>query len=128
LPVNLETGVEWLVDAHGCAPAALRSRETLAGIFDRIVAELGLRPAGEAIWHVFPGEGGVTGVLLLTESHLTCHTFPEHGYAGFNLYCCRPRPEWPWPERLREALSATRVSVRSFGRGGADPASAPGAR
>jgi S-adenosylmethionine decarboxylase len=126
LPVTLETGVEWLVDAHGCAPGALRSRETLAGLFDRIVAELALRPAGEAVWHVFPGEGGVTGVLLLTESHLTCHTFPEHGYAGFNLYCCRPRPEWPWPERLREILSATRVSVRSFARGGAEPDSRQG--
>lgn len=128
MPVTIETGVEWLVDAHGCAPAALRSRETLSGLFDRIVAELGLRPAGEAVWHVFPGEGGVTGLLLLTESHLTCHTFPEHAYAGFNLYCCRPRAEWPWEERLREALSATRVSVRSFARGEAGPALREGAR
>jgi S-adenosylmethionine decarboxylase len=124
----METGVEWLVDAHGCAPAVLRSREALSGLFDRIVAELGLRPAGEAVWHVFQGEGGVTGLLLLTESHLTCHTFPEHGYAGFNLYCCRPRAEWPWEERLREALSATRVSVRSFARGEAGSAFREGAR
>jgi S-adenosylmethionine decarboxylase len=117
LPVTLETGIEWLVDAHGCAPGPLRSREALSAVFDRIVSEVGLRPAAPAVWHVFPGEGGVTGILLLTESHLTCHTFPEHGYAGFNLYCCRPRAEWPWEDRLREALSATRVSVRSFARG-----------
>jgi len=122
--VSLPTGVEWLVDAHGCAPLALRSRETLARLFERIVAELGLRPAGEAVWHVFPGEGGVTGLLLLSESHLTCHTFPEHGYAGFNLYCCRPRAAWPWEPRLREVLGATSVSVRRVARGEAAAAGA----
>jgi S-adenosylmethionine decarboxylase len=81
------------------------------------VAELDLRAAGEAVWHVFPGEGGVTGLLLLSESHLTCHTFPEHGYAGFNLYCCRPRTAWPWEPRLREFLGATSVSVLRVARG-----------
>lgn len=122
--MSLPTGVEWLVDAHGCAPAALRSRETLARLFDRMVAELGLRPAGEAVWHVFPEEGGVTGLLLLSESHLTCHTFPERGYAAFNLYCCRPRAAWSWEPRLREALGAARVSVRRVARGEAAGAGA----
>ena len=64
----------------------------LRAVFDRVVRELGLHAAGEPVWRVFPGEGGVTGLLLLTESHLACHTFPERGFAAFNLYCCRPRP------------------------------------
>ena len=113
----LSLGVEWLVDAHGCAPERLRSAATLAGLFDRLVLELDLHPAGEPVWRSFPGEGGVTGLLLLTESHLTCHTFPEAGFAGFNLYCCRPRPDWPWAERLAEALGATRVRVEVHERG-----------
>ncbi len=106
-----------MVDAHDCAPDRLRSAEVLSALFDRIVREAGLRPAGEAVWKAFPGEGGVTGLLLLTESHLACHTFPERGFAAFNLYCCRPRPEWPWEERLRESLGARRVLVRSIRRG-----------
>jgi S-adenosylmethionine decarboxylase len=59
----------------------------------------------------------VTGLLLLAESHLTCHTFPERRFASLNLYCCRPRGPWPWEERLRETLGADRVTVRSFTRG-----------
>jgi S-adenosylmethionine decarboxylase len=49
---------------------------------------------------------------MLSESHLACHTYPEHGVLAMNLYCCRPRPEWPWRERLAELVGATRVDVR----------------
>lgn len=111
-------GVEWLVDAHACDPRALRSLDVLRGLFERAVAELELNPLGEAVWHVFPGPGGLTGLWLLQESHLACHTFPERGFAAFNLYCCRPRAEWLWAERLTEALRAQRVSVRRLTRGG----------
>ena len=114
---SLSLGVEWLVDAHGCRPEPLRSPAALEVVFDRIVRELGLHPAAEPVWRSFPGEGGVTGLLLLSESHLTCHTFPERGFAGWNLYCCRPRPDWPWAERLAEALGATRVRVTAHPRG-----------
>ncbi len=114
---DLVPGTEWIVDAHGCDPAALRSEPALRGLFDRIVLELRLHPLGEPLWHVFPGPGGITGLLLLSESHLACHTFPEGGYAAFDLYCCRPSQAWPWAPRLAEALGATRVRVRCVARG-----------
>lgn len=107
------------MDAHGCDPGPLRSPEALAAVFDGLVRDLGLTPGAEPVWRTFPDPGGVTGLLLLTESHLACHTFPERGFAAFNLYCCRPRPEWPWAERLAAALGARRVEVRSFERGAA---------
>jgi S-adenosylmethionine decarboxylase len=113
----LSLGVEWLIDAHGCTPDRLRSTVAIGEVFDRLVSELDLHPAGEALWRKFPGEGGLTGLLLLTESHLTCHTFPERGFAGFNLYCCRPRPEWPWADRLAEAIGAANVRVSVHRRG-----------
>jgi S-adenosylmethionine decarboxylase len=110
-------GTEWIVDAHGCDPSSLRSCAALARLFARIVGDLGLRPVGEPVWHVFPGQGGITGMLLLSESHLACHTFPERGFAAFDLYCCRPSQEWPWAERLADALGAAEVRVRSVPRG-----------
>jgi len=105
------------VDAHGCDPEALRSKEILAGLFARIVDEVGLLAAAEPVWHLFPGQGGITGLLLLRESHLACHTFPERGFAAFNLYCCRPKDPWPWERNLVEVLKAKAVSVRQVGRG-----------
>jgi S-adenosylmethionine decarboxylase len=115
--VTIPLGTEWIVDAHGCDPESLRSPAALEAVFDRVVRELRLSAVGDPVWRVFPGEGGITGLLLLTESHLTCHTFPERGFAAFNLYCCRPRGEWPWTDRLREALGAREVQVTTLARG-----------
>ncbi|HEY2866452.1 MAG TPA: S-adenosylmethionine decarboxylase, partial [Pyrinomonadaceae bacterium] len=53
----------------------------------------------------------------LTESHLACHTYPEHGTATFNLYCCRTRPEWEWESNLKSSLGATSVNVNRIERG-----------
>jgi S-adenosylmethionine decarboxylase len=115
----VEPGCEWIVDAYGCDPSALRSVDALKVLFDRLIADLRLQPVAEAIWHACPEAGGITGVVVLSESHLTCHTFPERGFAALNLYCCRPRPGWPWAQRLAEALGASDVQVTTQSRGSA---------
>ena len=112
----LTVGTEWLIEASGCDAGALRDVGRLRGVFARAIRELDLRVVGEQLWHKFPGEGGATGLAMLTESHLACHTYPEFGVATFNLYCCRERAEWPWAERLREMLGAAEVTVRSVSR------------
>jgi len=110
-------GSEWLVDAFGCSPDRLRSLATLQQLIEEVVTELGLHPLAEPLWRVFPGQGGVSGILLLSESHLACHTFPERGLAAFNLYCCRERNSWPWAERLAEALGAQATTITVIDRG-----------
>jgi len=98
-PFVLGDGVEWVVDAFGCDPGTLRSQAQLTALFERAVRELTLHPVAP----------------------LATHTFPETGYAAFNLYCCRVRPDWPWAERLGELLGATRVEVRRIARPGPRP-------
>lgn len=112
----MNIGSEWLVDAAGCRVDALKSVVTLRTLLDRIVLDLDLHPLHEPQFHVFPSPGGITGFVMLSESHLACHTYPEHGVITLNLYCCRPRPEWPWRERLAEVLGASAVTVRNFAR------------
>ena len=109
-------GTEWLVEATGCSGDLLRDETALRSIFRQIIADLGLKTINE-IWHTFDGEGGVTGLVALTESHLTCHTYPEHSTATFNLYCCRTRPEWDWNENLKTMLAAESVTVTKIERG-----------
>ena len=109
-------GREWLVEAHGCDPAPLGDPGALGRLFAAMVGELGLHPVGEPLWHKFPGPGGVTGLVMLAESHLAVHTFPEHGSLCLNLFCCRPRPEWDFDAELRARFGAGAVTVRSVER------------
>ncbi|MBX3293229.1 MAG: S-adenosylmethionine decarboxylase [Acidobacteria bacterium] len=111
-------GTEWLIEATGCEPERLRDKSLLRQILSSVMDDLGLISVGE-VWHKFPGEGGVTGMIALTESHLACHTYPEHGIATFNLYCCRTRPEWDWNSKLGELLGATGVTITTIERGSA---------
>ncbi len=117
-PPAHSSGVEWIVEALGCRPEALRSPEAVRALFGRAVAELALKPLAPPAFHVFPPPGGVTGVLVLSESHLTCHTFPEARYAALNLYCCRPRARWDFAARCGELLGAERTEVIEVARGG----------
>lgn len=110
-------GTEWLVDAHGCRAETLRDLAAVRALLETILVRLELRVVGDGMWHAFGGEGGVTGLYLLTESHLAVHTYPETGTATINLYCCRARSPFPWEEELARALGATRVTVRSVRRG-----------
>lgn len=110
-------GTEWLIEAEDCDAEKLRDLEVMREVFARIIEDLNLKTIGRDVWHQFPGEKGVTGLVALTESHLACHTYPEYGIATFNLYCCKNRPEWNWEERLREMLGAENVNVTKFQRG-----------
>jgi S-adenosylmethionine decarboxylase len=110
-------GTEWLIEAAGCSSDALRDELLLRSIFLSIIDDLQLKTIGEVFWHKFEGEGGITGLAALTESHLTCHTYPEHGLATFNLYCCRERREWDWETQLTNVLGAREVTVTRIERG-----------
>lgn len=110
-------GTEWLIEAAGCNEDKLRDEAILRAVFASVIEDLGLKTI-DSVWHKFPGEGGVTGMTALTESHLACHTYPEYRIATFNLYCCRTRPEWDWDANLKQALGASAVSVTKIERGG----------
>lgn len=109
-------GVEWVVDASGCEASRLRDRAGIERFLDVLMGSLRLTAAAPRVVHVFPGEGGVTAMVLLTESHLAIHTFPEHGALTLNLYCCKARPRFDWTSALGEHFAAARVDVRELAR------------
>jgi S-adenosylmethionine decarboxylase len=108
--------MEWVIEAFGCTTQSLRDTAVLQDLFHRVIREMKLRPVGETQWHQFPGAGGITGLCLLAESHLACHTFPEHGSLCLNLFCCVPRAEWDFESALKQIFDARSVSIRRLQR------------
>ncbi len=109
---NDRSGCEWLVEAHDCATGSLQCKDLLEALFSALIAGLKLHPVGKPTWHQFSGTGGITGLALLEESHLACHTFPEFGALCLNVFCCRSRPDWEFEAYLKESFGASQVTVR----------------
>jgi S-adenosylmethionine decarboxylase proenzyme len=63
------------------SPAVLRA------LCLRAVGDAGLQAVGD-LFHRFPAPGGVTGVVLLAESHLAVHTWPEMAAVTLDIYVC----------------------------------------
>ncbi|WP_404453488.1 adenosylmethionine decarboxylase [Virgibacillus necropolis] len=60
------------------------------GLIERIFVDAALKAGAEVrevAFHKFAPHG-VSGVVIISESHLTIHSFPEHGYASIDVYTC----------------------------------------
>jgi len=85
-------GLHLIADLRGCSgPAPLDDPDALRALCLRLVAESGLRAVGELFHPFVDAEGraqGVTGVVLLAESHVALHTWPELGAVTADAYVC----------------------------------------
>ena len=110
------SGSEWIIEAHGCGAESLKDLPRLNSLFQQIIEGMTLHPVDTGAWHQFPAPGGITGLRLLSESHIACHTFPEYGSLCLNVFCCKPRPDWDFDTPLRALFGATAVTVRRLER------------
>ena len=70
--------------------------------------------------HHFTPNGGISGVAVLAESHISIHSWPERSYAALDIFMCGDAiPEKAIPV-LREAFRPDRVHVEALHRGAAD--------
>lgn len=82
-------GLHLIGDLHGCAcdPGFLCDQNGLERMCSEWVTKVGLTIVGRC-FHQFGTGGGVTGVVVLAESHLSVHTWPEAGYVTLDVYVC----------------------------------------
>jgi S-adenosylmethionine decarboxylase len=67
--------------------------------------------------HPFEENGGISGVAVLAESHISIHSWPEHGYAALDVFMCGDAEPERCVDVLREAFAPERVAVSEILRG-----------
>jgi S-adenosylmethionine decarboxylase len=80
-------GIHLLADLGGIDPALLSNAEEIDALLRRAALAAGARIL-HSHFHTFGTGMGVTGVLLLAESHISIHTWPESGFAAADIFMC----------------------------------------
>lgn len=109
-------GHHYIAEASGCNPGVIGRVEAVERILVR-AAEV----AGVQVWsisfHRF-NPNGVSGVVVISESHMSVHTWPEVGYVALDIFTCgdAAKPEKAVQWALRE-FGATNVHITEVTRG-----------
>jgi S-adenosylmethionine decarboxylase proenzyme len=128
-------GLHLTADLRGCAPAQplMTQPNALRRLCLAAAQDAGLQAVGELFHHFTPvapalgaAQGGITGVVLLAQSHLAVHTWPELGAVTIDVFVCNflgghSRSAHVALERLIEAFAPGEVTRQELQRAGAHP-------
>lgn len=101
-------GIHALYEFYDCDPQLLDSPEHMRKILWDAALKAGMTPLEEASHRYQPQ--GVSVVILVAESHISIHTWPEHGYAAVDLFSCRTSVN---TEEVHDFLAAALAPGRS---------------
>jgi len=105
-----------LAEIYGCQFEILNDAEKVERIMVKAALEAGAE-VREAVFHKFSPQG-VSGVVVISESHLAIHTWPELGYAAVDVFTCGETVN-PWDacNYLTEMFNAQSVECKEVLRG-----------
>ena len=109
-------GTHIVCELSGCNAAMLTDVDAVAEMMEQAALEANATPITKA-FHRFQPQG-VSGVVVIQESHLSIHTWPETGYAAMDFYTCGDHTD-PWLafQHAVTALRATSVLATELKRG-----------
>ena len=109
-------GTHVLAELNGCPDYLLNNPEELKNTLVGEAKAAGATIVSAHFHHFSPH--GVSGVIIISESHITIHTWPEIGYAALDVFTCG-HPELPSrvTNRIKNALQSTDCQIREMKRG-----------
>ncbi len=96
-------GMHIIMELYGCPAELIAHVPSVKHIFDEIIRRANINRISEA-YHQFKPQG-VTGIVLLEESHISVHTWPEFGYVAMDIYTCGSE---------EKAIKAAKIAEKLF--------------
>jgi S-adenosylmethionine decarboxylase len=108
-------GRHLIAEFYGCNPDVLDDTERIRTAMLSAASAVGATVVGEVFHHFAPQ--GVSGSVVIAESHLSIHTWPETGYVAVDIYTCGGLDPRPGFRHLAVALGAPSCRVQEIVRG-----------
>lgn len=104
-----------IVELTSCNSGYLDDEDVIEAVMTKAAEEAGATIVN-SVFHKFEPQG-VTGVLVLAESHLSIHTWPEKGYAAIDIFMCGEAEPRKAVQILKEGFLCEGMQVLTIKRG-----------
>lgn len=110
-----------IIDGYRGSFEKLTSVEFIRDLLSNYPAKIGMNKIDEP--HVTeyvgknPNDWGVSGFVLIAESHISIHTFPEHSYINIDVFSCRNFDHTKVTDDMKEQFELTRCNTYILSRG-----------
>lgn len=108
-------GKHWIIEFYDCPAGPLSAPKVMEKALNSAALAMRATIVQSNFHHFTPL--GVSGVVIIQESHLTIHTWPEHGYAAVDIFTCGDMDTERGVAFLEEALGAKTKEVKLMERG-----------
>ncbi|NSW75729.1 MAG: S-adenosylmethionine decarboxylase [Candidatus Atribacteria bacterium] len=117
----LEIGMHLVLDGYTQDLNAIGSLDRIRNFLDSFPVHMGMTKVTAP--YVFqyqggsPQEGGISGIVIIAESHISIHTFPAQGYVSVDIFSCKPFDVEEAIRNLTEYFHLTDFCHQVFDRG-----------
>jgi len=109
-------GRQILVEFYDCDPDVLKNRDAIDAAVNEAVKRSGATIV-TSTFHTF-SPFGISGVVVIAESHVAIHTWPEYGYSAVDIFTCGENIDpWAIHDHLKEAFCSKNTSSMELKRG-----------
>lgn len=111
-----ELGTHTILEFYGCQKDILKDSKRIEAIFKE-ASKISNATIVKSTFHYF-NPHGVSGVIIISESHFSIHTWPEYGYAAVDFFSCSEKVNIELPiNYLEKALKPSYISRIELKRG-----------
>ena len=109
-------GYQTLIELYGCSSELIDDEHLVKKILLELTDVVELTVVNSLIHHFSPI--GVSGVIVIEESHIAVHTWPEHNYVAIDFFTCNQQYDiTKGIEYLRDKFKAEKVEIQEIRRG-----------
>lgn len=114
-------GKHLLIDAYGIEEKKLKNRQAILNLLRGLPKKFKMRPLGNAavkkVASDLYSDWGLSGFVMLYESHISLHTWPEDGYAAMDIYSCKDFDHDKMVKFLKNFWAAKKIKTKVVIRG-----------